>query len=224
MRVTLPKACIGPCEITAHYSIPSSPDGNLRVPLVMPLDAELAGNNVLVMPGAEQQVEVAPGVWTAVEAGLNPAASPPPTSGYPREFAAGQRTADIVLKLHGESGTAAVTVDCAWIQTCVASSVTATQGVSRQDRVVWQFTTRRRELQITMPEGAADQVSVELNSVPVTPRARRRSPGHPLVRRRSAALRAQPAILFPSPASGHAASETLACWSRSHEIRFSHPR
>ena len=98
MRVALPKACIGPCEITARYSLcrprPRPSDGNIHVPLVMPLDAELTGNNVSVTPGAEQQVEVAPGVWTAVEGGLGQAASP-----RTREFAAAQRTAEIVLKL-----------------------------------------------------------------------------------------------------------------------------
>ena len=131
----------------------------------MPLDAELAGNNVLVTPGAEQQVEVAAGVWTAVEGGLGQAASP-----RTREFAATQRTAEIVLKLHGESGgDAAVVVDRAWIQTCV----TRVAARRRQDRAVLQFTTRRRELEITLPEGAArEQASVQLNGAPVTPRTR----------------------------------------------------
>ncbi len=98
MRVALPKAVHRslrdhrPLLVAALGPMPA--DGNIRVPLVMPLDAELAGNNVLVMPGAEQQVEVAPGVWTAVEGGLGQAASP-----RTREFAAAQRTAEIVLKL-----------------------------------------------------------------------------------------------------------------------------
>ena len=180
MRVALPKACIGPCEITARYVIAvrwpmRAANGTVRVPLVMPLDAELTGNNVSVTAGAEQQVEVAPGVWTAVEGGLGQATSP-----RTRDFAAARRTAEIVLKLHGESGgDAAVVVERAWIQTCVTKSATA----ARQDRAVLQFTTRRHELEITLPEGAArDQASVQLNGGPVIPRpARRPRAGHPLV-------------------------------------------
>ena len=63
MRVALPKPCIGPCEIVARYALTSSPvavDGNVHVPLVIPLATELTGNNVVVVPGADQQVEVAP--------------------------------------------------------------------------------------------------------------------------------------------------------------------
>jgi hypothetical protein len=160
MRVALPRTCIGPCEITARYSLPPPAETNeaneakIRVPLVMPLDAELAGNTVSVTPGAEQQVEVAPGVWTLVESGPGQAASP-----RTRELAAPQRTAEIVLKLHGESGDAAVVVDRAWIQTCVTKAAVA----ARQDLAVLQITTRRRELEITLPEGAdRDQASVQL--------------------------------------------------------------
>jgi len=168
MRVALPKARIGLCEISAHYSLPPAAGaggGTVHVPLVMPLDAELTSNNVTVTPGAEQQVEVAPGVWTPVEGGLGPVASP-----RTREVAALQRTAEIVLKLRGEgSSDAAIMVERAWIQTCVTKSATA----ARQDRAVFQLTTRRHELEITLPEGAAyDQTSVQLNEMPVTPRTR----------------------------------------------------
>ena len=174
MRVALPKACIGPCKITARYSLSPAAatrstgypdDGNIHVPLVMPLDVELTGNNVAVTAGAEQQVEVAPDVWTAVEGGLGQAASP-----RTREFAAAQATTEIALKLNGESsGDAAVVVERAWIQTCLTRS----PGGVRQDRAVLQLTTRRHELEITLPEGAArDQVSVQLNGAPVTPRTR----------------------------------------------------
>ena len=171
MRVNLPKTCIGPCEITARYSLPSSTtadDGTIHVPLVMPLEAELAGNNVLVTPGAEQQVEVAPGVWTAVAGGLGQAASSIMSTRCPtRELATVQRTTEIVLKLHGESGDATVVVERAWLQTCVTNSLDAV----RQDRAVLQLTTRRHQLEITLPEGAdRDLASVQLNATPVSPR------------------------------------------------------
>ena len=168
IRVALPKACIGPCEITARYALTSSAgtaDGTIRVPLIMPLVAELAGNNVFVTPGADQQVEVASGVWRAVEGGLGPAA-PPRTL----ELAATERTGEILLRLHGQSGRdSAVVVDRAWFQTCVTRAATG----AREDRAVLQLTTRRHELEITLPEGAArDQASVQLNGIPVNPLAR----------------------------------------------------
>ncbi|MGO9115397.1 MAG: hypothetical protein ACLP9L_39810 [Thermoguttaceae bacterium] len=168
MRVALPKSCIGPCEITARYSLTptaGAADGNIHVPLVMPLDAELTGNSVLITPGAEQQVEVVSGAWTAVASGLGQAAS-----SRTLELVAAQRTAGISLKLHGESGgDAAVVVDRAWFQTCLTKSAAA----ARQDRAVLQLTTRRHELEITLPEGAArNRASVQLNGMPVNPRLR----------------------------------------------------
>jgi hypothetical protein len=166
LRVALPKACIGPCEIVARYSLPPATDagGTVRVPLAMPLDVELAGNNVLVVPAAEQQIEVASGVWTAIEAGLGQAAAP-----RTREFSAAGRAAEIAIHLNGDAGNAAVVVDRAWFQTCVAKSA----APARQDRAVFQFTTRRRELEIALPDGAACELaSVQLNGAPVTPRMR----------------------------------------------------
>ena len=200
MRVALPKACIGPCEITARYSLSPSverSDGNIHVPLVMPLDAELTGNNVVGHTGGRAASRSRS---RRLDGGRGRAG--PGASLRTREFAAAQRTAEIVLKLNGESGgDAAVVVDRAWIQTCVTKS----PGAVRQDRAVLQLTTRRHELEITLPEGAArDQVSVQLNGTPVSSAdAGRAGPGRPLVRRRrAAALRAQPAISFPRRAGG----------------------
>ncbi len=199
MRVALPKACIGPCEITARYAVPSSAAagyplaggtrsvpatladaGNIHVPLIMPLGVELAANNVLITPLSEQQLEVVTGVWTAVESGLNQAGAPA-DHGYmvpgsrTREVAAGQRTAEIVLKPHDETGDAAVVVERALILTRLTRSARdhGSMAPARQDFVVLQFTTRRRELEITLPEGAAcEQASVQLNEKSVAPRSR----------------------------------------------------
>ena len=75
-----------------------------------------------------------------------------------------------MLKLHGESGRdAAVVVDRAWFQTCVTQAAAG----AREDRAVLQLTTRRHELEIALPEGAArDQAAVQLNGTPVSPRTR----------------------------------------------------
>ena len=215
VRVTLPKARIGACELIARYAIPDScaaADGSLRVPLVMPLDAEIAGNSVLVMPAAEQQVELVGGAWTVVEGGLNQ-----PASLRTREFTANLPAPEILLRVRGEqSGDAAVVVDRAWIQSWLTKSPVA----ERQDRAVFRLTTQRHELAITLPEGAVhDQDSVYLNGKHLAPFAGGAGPDHsPLAEQRSAALRRVSAISFSPLAGG-----TAACWPRSDEIRVPQP-
>jgi hypothetical protein len=170
MRVALPKAYKGPCVVTARYSLlPSAAEnGAVRVPLIMPLDAELTSNVVTLTPAAEQQVEVVPGVWSTVEGSLIASAAP-----RSQELAAAQRTAEILLKVRAESGgDAAVVVDRAWIQTYVTRKPVA----ARQDEMVLQFTTRRHELQIRLPEGAIrDQATVQLNGQAVTLQTREKN-------------------------------------------------
>ena len=117
MRVALPKPCIGHCEIAARYSLPAAGTaGELHVPLVMPLDAELAGNNLSVVSAAEQQVDAAGGDWTVIDSGVAEVTSP-----RTRGFSAVRPTNEVILKLHGESGDAPVIVERAWLQTCLPS-------------------------------------------------------------------------------------------------------
>jgi len=166
MRVALPKTCIGLCEINARYPLLSAAatESTLHIPLLMPLDVELTSNIATITPAADQQVAVAPGAWAAVEGGLIQAASP-----RTRELSAAQRTAELTLKLRGENGgNAAINIDRAWIQTCITQQPSA----ARQDQVVLQFATRRHELTITLPDGAArDQATVQVNGMAVAPRA-----------------------------------------------------
>jgi hypothetical protein len=172
MRVALPKTTIGFCEIVARYSIPlaASQGGDIHVPLIMPLGADVTSNLATVTPSVEQHLEIVPGVWTAVEGGLSQSATP-----RSRDLTASQRTAEIVLKLVADSGgDAAVVVDRALIQTCVAPQAAGSPSaavLARQDQVVLQLTTRRHELQITLPEGAdRDEATVLLNGLAIRPR------------------------------------------------------
>ena len=56
-----------------------------------------------------------------------------------------------------ESGGAAAVVERAWVQSWLSSS-------ARQDRAVFAFTSSRKELELTIPAGAAaDQISVLLD-------------------------------------------------------------
>ena len=131
---------------SAHDQANKSParaGGDLRVPLIMPVDADLAGNSLTLMSGGEQQADVADGDWVSVDdaaygagAARNewPAggsatgpAGPGWNTGYPRSgLAAGSRNrefscprlpATCVLKLRGEGGDGALVVERALLQT-----------------------------------------------------------------------------------------------------------
>ncbi len=159
MRVPLPKPCIGHCEIAARFSLPSAgTTAELHVPLIMPLDAELAGNNLSVVSAAEQQVDAGGGDWTVIDSGVAEVTSP-----RTRGFSAVRPTNEVVLNLHGESGDAPVIVERAWLQTCLPSDPRAGTPAARQDTFAFQFATRLRQLEISLPSGAAgEQASIKL--------------------------------------------------------------
>ena len=160
IRVALPKSCIGRCELTARYALTpfAKGGGDLHIPLAMPLEAEFAGNNLAIAPGAEQDIDVAAGDWTLIDGPLNQTASP-----RTRELSATKPVGQVVVKLRGEGGDAAVVVEREWLQTSLTRS-----GSVRQDHLFVQFTTRRRQIEITLPPGAArDQATVQLNGSPV---------------------------------------------------------
>ena len=99
MRVALPKACIGPCEITARYSLAArgpEPDatGTSTCRWSCRWTRNLPATTSWSPRGPSSKSKSLAGVWTAVEGGLGQAASP-----RTREFAAAQATAEIVLKL-----------------------------------------------------------------------------------------------------------------------------
>jgi hypothetical protein len=123
----------------------------------MPLDAELAGNNLSVVSAPEQQVD-AGSDWTVTDSGAAEGTSP-----RTRGFSAVRPTNEVVLKLHGESGNAPVIVERAWLQTCLPKDPRAGAPAARQDTFVFQFTTRLRQLEISLPSGAAgEQASIKL--------------------------------------------------------------
>lgn len=203
MRVGLPRSCIGRCDLTARYSLPPenaarqkpnvegpghstldvrhSASGVLHVPLVMPLEAEFAGNTLTVVPAEDQQVEVVGGDWTPAD---TIAAEPGSASGYPgfsaaspaasgysaRAFTSSRPAGEAVLDLRSGSGDAPVIVQRAWLQTCLPAADPLRghpgpgQSLSlRQDQLVVQFVTRRRQLEVTLPPGAVrDEAVVRL--------------------------------------------------------------
>jgi hypothetical protein len=173
MRIALPKACIGPCRLTARYRLalqkPASADRTLlSVPLLMPSEGDLSGNKLSVGTAAGLRVVVRPGPWTAVESSASPSEPlpplAPPSAAAPRslQLTAARRLAQADFNVTWESGAAAAVVGRAWVQTWLSSS-------ARQDRAVLAFTSTRKELTLTLPAGAApDQISIVLDGKAVT--------------------------------------------------------
>ena len=161
MRVPMSKARIGLCEVTARYPLTPqriSPEKRtvLAIPLVMPAEGELSSNKLYVTSAAELHVEPRVGLWTPLDPSL-------PRPGLRRgvQLVASQRSGHVELDVHGELGSeTAVVVERAWIQTWLTNQSHA----ARQDRAVFQFTSNRREVEVTIPsEAALDQVSLLLD-------------------------------------------------------------
>jgi hypothetical protein len=155
VRVGLPKSLIGHYDLTARYALPPGREsgGDIHVPLVMPLDAELVGNTLTVVPSEEQQLEVVGGGWATVDDGT--AVSATTQNG---EFSNQHTVSEVVLKHGGDASNSPVVVERAWLQTRLPALPDA-----RRDRLVLQLVTRRRQLDVGLPPGAVrEQAAVRL--------------------------------------------------------------
>ena len=150
MAIALPRPRIGPCELVVRYTVPlpeptTKQSRMLTVPLPMPRDGEIIGNKVSVTPGENLQVAPRKGPWTAVE---NDPARAERRAGL--LLTAAKRVAKIDLEMRWEDveNPGFLFVDRAWVQSWLTYS-------ARQDRTVYQFVTRQKELEVTLPAGAA---------------------------------------------------------------------
>ena len=153
VRVAMPKACIGSCELVARYPLAAQkflPEKHalLTVPILAPVEAELSSNKLYyVSSTSDLHVEPRPGLWTALDAGTARA-------GQRRglQLAANQRSGQVELDVQSEAGgEAAGVVERAWVQTWLTSPPNA----ARQDRAVFHFTSNRREFEVQLPADAA---------------------------------------------------------------------
>jgi hypothetical protein len=174
MRIALPKARIGLCRLTARYRLPvQKPSGAshqvLRVPLLMPGEGELSSNTLVVRAAAGLRVECRPGPFAAADGGAPQAGTGFASSGAtgfasvaegaPRSLrlTAAKRAGEAEVDLQWDSSSAAAIVERAWVQTWLT-------GSARQDRALFQFLSSRKELELTLPAGAAqEQVSALLD-------------------------------------------------------------
>jgi hypothetical protein len=153
LRLPLSEMRIGRCELELHYSMAAAepPPGrsvSLSLPLTMPEEGELSANRLDVKAEGNIRVASKNGVWSPAERGDSDSGG---SAVLPLKAA--RRTSSVDLDLRAEAET--MVVDRAWIQTLLSAS-------ARQDRAVYQFTTRRKELEIALPAGASTSQAVVL--------------------------------------------------------------
>ena len=127
MRIALPKACIGGCQLTARYRLPlqkppAADHALVAVPLVMPAsesqEVKLAGNKLSVRAAPGLRVEAGKGPWTAVAESSAQAPAGPRSL----QLTATRRVAQAQFKVQWETGSAAAVVERAWVQTWLTGS------------------------------------------------------------------------------------------------------
>ncbi len=145
LRVGLPSARIGKCELKVRYSVEvEEPVPNTSVlceiPLAMPVEGELTGNKLYVTAPQGVEVRCRGQRWRPAE---------PPGGRLPWRHGlalkADQRVGSVLLGAHHED-LVATAVERAWVQTHLTQD-------TRRDRAVFRFTSDREELELVVPAG-----------------------------------------------------------------------
>ena len=189
VKVTLPEPRIGTCELTLSYTVPLSEaesvktDGGpvaarstkpapgktavpilprpVALPLLMPADGELLANALSVTPARDTRISVGEGAWSASDQ------EPADPDGRPGLLlTAAHRTNAVALELRRDDNgrSKATVVDRAWIQSRLTST-------ARQDRAVFQLTTDRSEIEVTLPADAGEEAVALVDGRQVEPRS-----------------------------------------------------
>ncbi|MBI3839595.1 MAG: hypothetical protein HY288_16870, partial [Planctomycetia bacterium] len=156
MRVVLPTARIGRCElqinyVVGHEKLTGVGNSLVNVPLVVPGEGQLTDNEVVVVPKSGISVSYSKGPWRQEARGA--AAG----NGAGLLLTARRALGEIGLTVSSKERPVenATTIERAWIQTRLIDS-------ERQDRVVYRFTTSNTHLKIALPVGA-DLGSLEMH-------------------------------------------------------------
>jgi hypothetical protein len=153
MWIALPRASrIGSGELVVRYPLPPRkriPKSEMvrKIPLVMPGEGDLSENRLIVTAPPEFNVRHRGGPWTV----LGGRAAAPRREGA-LELSSPERTPEVVLAIEFEDRNtlAPTVVRRAWVQTWLTRT-------ARQDRAAFRFTTSRKEIELTLPDGAVDQ-------------------------------------------------------------------
>jgi hypothetical protein len=152
MRVGLPEASIGRCDLVVQYAagmpaLEISSRTSWSVPLVVPADAEPTDNKLYLTAAPGVRILSHGDAWQSSD--KDPAQSGLQTG---LEFQADKCRESLDLELRREDRSAVNTtvIERAWIQTRLSSS-------ARQDQAVFQFTGNQKELLFQLPNGAAPE-------------------------------------------------------------------
>ena len=181
MRAALPQARIGNCELLVSFPL-TTPEVmpqqsiDLRVPLVMPVDTVLEGNQVLVQPAPGLRVSHRKGAWSETEPEQT---TSDPQRGLHLEAEASMGELPLAVQAEQRLSPGSTVVYRAWLQTWLTST-------ARQDRICYRFTSNEDQLTLRLPVGVeprgiecvldAALVPVELGSertltIPLPPQA-----------------------------------------------------
>lgn len=165
MAAVLPKAHIGSGELMLRYSLPMAElslgqDIPVSVPLTMPGEARLTSNRVAVSlpPGCTLNPPATP--WT-----VNDDESPPASLPRATRWESAVPVQQIAFQVHrgSKDSKGGTVIERAWIQVWLTQS-------ARQDRAIYRFSSEEREIQLTLPEGAAmGQMLLLLDGKPAVP-------------------------------------------------------
>lgn len=162
-RVVLPSPRIGECELTIRYSVALEellPETSIvsTIPLVMPADGRLEENRLRVTAAPGVKVQLREGPWAITEEN---ALSPERLHSF--QMVTDGRSEKVVLGIHLEDRNAlgSTLVERLWIQTWIAPTP---NGMRRQDRAVFRFTSDQKELELFVPnEVEPREVELSLN-------------------------------------------------------------
>ncbi len=150
IAAVLPKAHIGSGELVLRYSLPMSElplgqDSQMCVLLALPSETRLAAHRVAISapPGCTLLPPIDP--WTASDEETAPLALP---RAVRWESAVPASQVTFGVRRGSKDSTGGTVIERAWVQTWLTQS-------ARQDRAVYRFSTEEREIQLTLPEGAA---------------------------------------------------------------------
>lgn len=168
-RVTLPAPRIGRCELRVSYTLPQerllpATSVPLSLPMVMPADARLTYNQLVISSRPGLTVTLRKGPWSVDPQPRYPAVQPGEIVLTSRTSAGDTPLiAPLAVTLKERQSEGSTIVERAWIQTWLGDSL-------RQERAVYRFTTSAPLLRIGLPEGAVlADLKVRLDAKNVTP-------------------------------------------------------
>ncbi|MGA2799338.1 MAG: hypothetical protein ABSE63_17285 [Thermoguttaceae bacterium] len=155
MRVSLPEACIGRCELTVRYTagmpaLELSTRTSWSVPLVMPVDAEASDNKLYLTAAPGIKIISAGDAWNSLYDEENDLIQTGLDMGLELQADKCWESLNLELERENRFVNNTTVVERAWIQTWLSSS-------ARQDRAVFQFSSNQKKLFFHLPGGAVQE-------------------------------------------------------------------